>query len=181
MSLSDKTLTPQEVEALTGFGPELLRVWRSRGMLDGIGLAEGGRWKFSLTEAVALAVCTQLRSVGLDGGVAIKVAGEFSETVLRAMEVRPGRQPAAPRYLAIWNNSVLPSDQGQFRCDRLAPYATYEADSLEEINRFLNAPTVIVLDAFKVAACLPGALIESLKNAKLALLQARRDVRGDHV
>lgn len=177
MSLSEPKYQPSEIETLTGFGPQQLREWRRLGFLDGFGyLDEKGRWKYSLREAVAFAICSQLRGVGLDGGIAIKVAKDFSFMILLFAKIQASRD-APYRYLAIWNNEVLPPSQRQFPFDPLAPFATYPAQNLEEIDRFVNASAPIILDANKVATCFPDALTTALLEAKQAIRAASK-LRG---
>ena len=155
-----------------------MREWRRLGFLDGFGhLDEKGRWKYSLREAVAFAICSQLRGVGLDGGIAIRAAKDFSQMILLFAKIQASRE-APFRYLAIWNNEVLPPSQRQFPFDPLTPFATYPAQSLEEIDRFVNASAPIILDAYKITNCFPDALTAALVDAKQAIRTASQLRRG---
>ena len=82
--------------------------------------------------------------------------------------------------MAIWNNDALPPSQQQFPSDPLAPFATYEAQDLEGINRFVNAPAPIILDAYKVAACFPEALTTALIEEKQSISAASK-LRGGRI
>lgn len=180
MSLSVPKYQPSEIEALTGFGPQQLREWRRLGFLEGFGkLDDNGRWKYSLREAIALAICSQMRGVGLDGGIAIKVAKDFSNMVLLIAQIQASRETPF-RYLAIWNNEVLPPAQRQFPLDPLAPFATYKAQDLQEIDHFVNASAPIILDAYKVTTCFPEALTAALVEMKREI-RAASTFRGGRV
>ncbi|WIY26960.1 MerR family transcriptional regulator [Parasedimentitalea psychrophila] len=175
MSFTDRDLTPKDVESLTGFSSQFLREWRRLEYLVGIGeQGANDRWKYSLKDALTLAICTQIRGSGLDGGVAIKIAKDFANTVLD--QAGFFKETKEPRYLAVWSNSALPENRRQFPLDPLAPFATYQAELIGEIDHVVNAPAPIILDAVKVLDCLPKELFDALLKAKREMREQRKQM-----
>lgn len=74
-------MTPSQVHCAYGIPPEILRVWRNRGLLDGIGSRANGRWQYSDKDVACIAQIFGLMDRGLSAASARKVvlAGKSAE------------------------------------------------------------------------------------------------------
>lgn len=171
MHLNQKTLGPKDMHPLCGFDASMLKEWRRLELLEGIGkLQSNGRWKYSVREAVILAICNSLRLANLPGYVAIKVAKDIHDDVLKTAGFYGLRTHAGFRLLAIWNNEASGPNPQFTGFSQYPPWETYPADDFEEIYRFIQAPAPIVVDLHKITKAFPDAL-------KAAMLTAMEELR----
>jgi hypothetical protein len=174
MSINDPILGPKELEPLCGFDALMLKEWRRLKLLEGFGkLGENGRWKYTVREAVKLAICNSLRLAGLPGHVAIKVGWDIHDDVLKAAEFYGSKFQPDFNLLAIWNNEA--SGEGvQGLTSRYLPWSSYPADDWAEIYQFIDAPAPIVADLHKLSVAFPKPLIAALQDAMKELASDRK-------
>jgi hypothetical protein len=161
------------MQPLCGFDASMLKEWRRLELLEGIGKLEGnGRWKYSVREAVIIAICNSLRLANLPGYVAIKVAKDIQDDVLKTAGFYGSRVQPDFKLLAIWNNEAS-GQNPQFKgFSQYPPWETYAAVDFEEIYRSITAPAPIVADLHKITKAFPDAL-------KAAMLTAMKELRNE--
>jgi len=170
MTINRKTLGPKDLEPLCGFDASTLKEWRRLELLEGIGEQSGNsRWKYSLREAVTLAICNSLRMAGLPGYVAIKVAKNVHDDVLKAAGFYGRRTTPDFELLAIWNNEASGANPQFVGLSVHQPWETYRATEYEEIKRYISAPAPIVADLHKLCVAFPDPLKRALAEAMEAL------------
>lgn len=163
--LNEKTLDPKDLNNLTGVSVDLLRLWRNRGILDRVGeKLSNGRWKYSLRDCVAIATANYLRSFIADQEVAMRLAIDLSNDVLRQMGF--WGFPDDELFVAVWDNSALPAELRKFPMDPLAPWASYQM-SLRDEWRTLDIPVATVIDVRLLPHAFPQNLIGAINYARL--------------
>ena len=166
MHFNQKTLGPKDMQPLCGFDASMLKEWRRLDLLEGIGkLESNGRWKYSVREAVMLAICNSLRLANLPGYVAIKVAKDIHDDVLKTADFYGSNVEPDFKLLAIWNNEASGQNPQFQGFSQYPPWETYAADDFEEIYRFIQAPAPIVVDLHKIAKAFPDALMAAMLTA----------------
>ena len=163
--LNDKTLDPKDLMGLTGVSADLLRLWRNRGVLDRVGQKlNNGRWKYSLRDCVSIATANYLRSFIGDQEVAMRLAIDLSNDVLRQMGF--WGVPEQELFVAVWDNSALPLSLRRFPADPLSPWASYHMPLRDEWQ-MLNLPAAIVIDVRILHYAFPQNLIGAINYASL--------------
>lgn len=166
MTLNQQILGPKDMQPLCGFDASMLKEWRRLELLEGIGNLEGnGRWKYSVREAVILAICNSLRLGNLPGNVAIKVAKDIQDDVLKTAGFYGLRVQPDFKFLAIWNNEASGQHPQFAGSSTHFPWETYAANDFEEIYHFIQAPAPIVVDLHKITKAFPDALKAAMLNA----------------
>lgn len=163
--LDDKTLDPKDLTGLTGVSTDLLRLWRNRGILDRVGeKLKNGRWKYSLRDCVSIATANYLRSFIADQEVAMRLAIDLSNDVVKQMGF--WGMPDQELFVAVWDNSALPPQLRKFPMDPLAPWASYHM-SLRDEWITLNIPAATVIDVRLLPHAFPQNLIGAINYASL--------------
>jgi len=164
MSINQKNRSPKEMEILCGFGPAMLKEWRRLKLLDHIGeVLSNGHWKYSVREAVILSLCNSFRLAGLPGHVAIKVASDIVEDVLKTVGFYGVNTKPNFSLIAIWNEDATP-DGSKNLLPRYYPWDCYEANDWQEIYHFIKAPAPIVADLHKLSTAFSKSLVAALRD-----------------
>lgn len=117
--------TPKDVEYFTGIRPEILRLWRQRGLIDEAGeLQENGRWLYWHKDVIALAAFDLITRVAEGNrtlwGVALVISDQVMTFILGVKHLRgeiPAGEFTSPpsRYLVAFLSDgawqVMTSDE----------------------------------------------------------------------
>lgn len=105
----DKTATfrPQQMQNILRLAPENFRDQRRRGILDGIGQQDNGRWIYSADDILVIAIAQALFENGIDLPCAMSVAKFAAPSVIACCRHRFPTNYPNPILIALRDGTVV--------------------------------------------------------------------------
>lgn len=157
MNHVERIFSQGDASRLSGVTQDVLRDWRRREFLSGVGQAsESGRWSYSFHEIIELAIVRILEGNGQSIRGLLYMANRLSLTVVAAFS------PAEPAYDG-WRreNTAFLFDEGGNMSTQVA--AVSSPDDLADI--FAASPQAILVNTAKLIAAMPEAITGMLSAA----------------
>lgn len=136
----DVNFTPSIVEAYSNIGVDNLRDWRRRGLLAGVGVRSvSGRWSYTVSDVVTLAITNELIQQGVAIVIALKAASAASSSVIAWLGGYPevvGAPQRKNRFVVAF------MDEGKPQAMLFRDFGNSEV---------LSLPVSIILDAMHMA------------------------------
>lgn len=153
MDLVNRTFSASEASRYSGISQDVLRDWRRRGVLEGVGAAQpSGRWLFSFHEIILLAIVRTLEPNGQSIAVLFFMAHHLFISVLQELRPDDEFRDFARKLSCFWYNETDGQMMGPMRIQ-----------SLEDWSSIPSAfPQIVLIDSERLAAAMPETLRSAL-------------------
>lgn len=147
MNLVDRTFSASEASRYSGISQDVLRDWRRRGVLDGVGAAQpSGRWLFSFHEIILLAIVRALEPNGQSIAVLFFMAHHLAFSVLNALRPEEDLSGFARNVSCFWFNETDGQMMGPLKMRSLEDWSSIPSPSAQ----------IILVDSERLAAAIPA-------------------------
>ncbi len=143
------SMSPAELESITGLSPEMQRDWRRRGYInEKLGtLQENGRWLYDWSDALFLCIMQQLYSAGVE----LPVTQRATNTVMKYVWF------AAMRNWRIFDHPEKHRHFVMFKSTEADPeiHGGWATLPINDLSKCSAGPAAILIDVKHIALCLP--------------------------
>lgn len=149
MNHVERVFSQSDASRLSGVPQDVLRDWRRREFLDGLGeQGENGRWSYSFHEIILLAIVRALEDNRQPISILIFMAHHLSMSVINEFRKSDEYISFARANSAFWFNWA----DGHM----MAPMAVHSLDDIDHIPS--PNPQVILVNTAKLAQAMPDGI-----------------------